>query len=626
MARRLLLLTFLVLLGGLPASAARAGFFAPETIDGPSASVGRIGGVDLGRDGTGALVWLRTVAGDDHVFASRIVDGVWSPPEQLDAGLAGPSSEPTVAAGLGGEEIAAWVSGGRLYVARRPSPASPWTAPLALYDPGAGATVASPSIGFSIHGKGYVSFVAPGAGGHDVRIGRYVAGRFSMVPGALDVDPSADAGAGTGRPRIAVAADGVAAVAWGEAGVIYVRRVFNGVPSAAAPRASVPGPAAELGEVATANDDSFVDVTFRQSAAVGLPRSGLMSRLRGGSFESPLPVDGQSGPAVEDAGTPRIAMSGTGRGVVAVSRASSNGVWASILGTHGYLASVTRLDVDPAAGPSFPVPAVSAGDAELVAWQQDMGNGAREVLTRFQSGKGFEGEQVISDLAGGATDAAGGGLEASADGYGDMAVAFEQGAGPTRRVVVAPLDHPPGRFGARSSQAYQRSRRPFLAWGAARELWGPLSYTVTLDGAVIATTSDTQVRVPVALADGAHRWTVTATDRRGQRSNAAPVLVRVDGTAPVARLRLGGSDRAGAVLKLGVTARDLGPPTALGTRTGPSAGVRDVRVQWGDGSAVHLKRGARHSYDAPGRYVLRARVLDAAGNVASLRRRLIVRP
>ena len=57
--RRCLCLAVLAVLG-LPATghAAPGKYFPGEAIDGPSADIQRLGDVDVGRDGTGALVYV----------------------------------------------------------------------------------------------------------------------------------------------------------------------------------------------------------------------------------------------------------------------------------------------------------------------------------------------------------------------------------------------------------------------------------------------------------------------------------------------------------------------------------------------------------------------------------------
>ncbi|MCW2967979.1 MAG: hypothetical protein JWM71_1751, partial [Solirubrobacteraceae bacterium] len=86
-----LLLGALVAALALPAVAGAA-FFAGESIDGPSPDIVTVGGVDLARDGTGGLVYVKRDTGVEHIFASRMVGGVWQPPERLDPSLALPSS------------------------------------------------------------------------------------------------------------------------------------------------------------------------------------------------------------------------------------------------------------------------------------------------------------------------------------------------------------------------------------------------------------------------------------------------------------------------------------------------------------------------------------------------------
>src|ERR1700750_128747 len=88
MSRRLLVP--LALLAGLvvaPAASADLGRFIPaEGIDGPVTSLGDL---DVARDGTGALTYVKPVGGVNHVFVARLEGGAWQPPEQIDVGLPG---------------------------------------------------------------------------------------------------------------------------------------------------------------------------------------------------------------------------------------------------------------------------------------------------------------------------------------------------------------------------------------------------------------------------------------------------------------------------------------------------------------------------------------------------------
>src|SRR4051812_38642196 len=164
MRRRLLFLS--TVLAGLlvvPASAvADVGQFIPgEPIDGPGTGIQRVGGVDVARDGTGALTYVKQAGGVDHVFTSRLSGGVWQPPEQLDVGLSGPSSQPGVAAADGGRLVYAFVSGGSVFTAVRggDGPISP---------PAIVAGGNNPSVDVSINNVAFVSFTA----GSDVFVAR----------------------------------------------------------------------------------------------------------------------------------------------------------------------------------------------------------------------------------------------------------------------------------------------------------------------------------------------------------------------------------------------------------------------------------------------------------------------
>ena len=91
MRRRLAVLAVLAPLA-LPgaAGAATAGTFFPgDPIDGPSADVQSLGDLDIARDGTGALAYVKQVGGVDHVFVSRIVGGAWHVSQER--GGSGPS-------------------------------------------------------------------------------------------------------------------------------------------------------------------------------------------------------------------------------------------------------------------------------------------------------------------------------------------------------------------------------------------------------------------------------------------------------------------------------------------------------------------------------------------------------
>jgi hypothetical protein len=614
MRRRLLVLS--TVLAGLlvvPAiAAADVGTFVPgEPIDGPGTGIQRAGGLDVARDGTGALTYVKQVGGVDHVFTSRLVAGAWQPPEQLDVGLAGPSSQPVVAAADGGRLVYAFVSGGSVFTAVRAGTDTPTSGP-AIVSGGS-----DPAVALSINNVAFVSFTA----GSDVFVARKGAdtGAFTLIPTPLDVDPADPAGQGTGRSRIAVAADGVAIVVWGEAGHVFARKVFElrlsdapqdltidslgGVPAS--------GPADEP-DVSMEDDSSFAWAVFREPFADGGGSTGgrvIGRRLLGSTFDPPVPADGLPAPAPSATGEPRVAINGRGEGYVASSAGSGLGI-GSVIKDDKLNPGVALGGGAP--GATFAVPAVDENGDGAIAWQApDATIHVRQYTNRRASRvPQLPGPEIRwSNPAVGPTDASLG-LEAAADRAGDIAAVWTQGVGDARVVVAGVFDRAPGAFRINSGSSFRNAVRTPLKWTPSFELWGPLTYSVEIDGRVVGQTTTNAFAVP-RLADGAHTWRIIATDRRGQATATPRRVLRQDGTAPRARLTVA---RRGRTVRVVVRASDAGRR---------ASGVRRVTIAWGDGSRTTSRR-ASHAYRRGGRFTLRVTVTDRAGNPTVVRRSVTV--
>ena len=161
---------------------------------------------------------------------------------------------------------------------------------------------------------------------------------------------------------------------------------------------------------------------------------------------------------------------------------------------------------------------------------------------------------------------------------------------------------------------YARTNQPVFAWGPARDLWGPVTYTVTLDGAQLPPTATTALVAPEPLADGPHVWQVTAANRAGLISTARPGRVWVDTVAPVGRLTLTGRKQVGSYLHMYVSYTDSPPPEPRAS----ASGIAQVVVNWGDGNTYVIKHGKFHAYMRPGRYRLTVTLTDRAGNTTKL--------
>ena len=596
----------------LLAAPAQAGWFTAETIDGPSADIAAFGDVDLARDGTGGLVYVKNEAGVPHVFLSRHHGGVWHPPERVDVGLDLPASQPVIAAGDDHRLAIVWVSGGRVHGAVAPGgPPVPLAPPQLLHgESDAAAPASNPHVDLGINGTAYATFTAPGSGGSDVRAVRLQNTTWEPVAGPLDVAIEQPAGQGAGRSRVAVSAEGNAVAVWGESHAdgrprLYGRRMFGLQVSVAPQEVSVPefegglGGAADSPDIDTEDDSSFAWVVFRQD--VGGTSRALARRLVGSLFEPAVAVDG-GGPAR----APRVGMSGRGVGISAVST-TANAVQVALIEKDVFGQSF-RVDSTGSAVDPVPVATTSERNESVMAWRS---NG--DVRARFRpTAKAFDPEQVLSlpDLGPAAPD----GLEVAEDRLSDFAIGFLQGDPAARRVVVAVWDRPPGRPFGLSSEKPRKLRGSVIKWRAGAELWGPQRFLIMIDGRQVGETDRTEFPLPLTLADGAHTWQVIAVDRRGQQSPMTPRTLRVDRRAPGLRVTVSGRRRAGSPIRVTVRARDRG-----------GYGLKRVRIYWGDRPGVFFEGTIAYHRYARGNHELVVRAVDRAGNVSRKTFRLRIR-
>lgn len=592
----------------------------PAVVDGPNGAIASLNGLSVARDGTGGVTYVKAVGGVPRAFVSALVAGQFQAPVQVDAGLGAASSQPVIAAGNGGVLLIAFINGGTLYVVQRPSLTAAYGAPTPL---AAGAS--SPSLDMSNFGKAYLAFAVADGTGHDVRAGYWANGRWSLERAPLNgVGAADDAGTGAGAPQVATAGDGVAIVAWGEAGHVYSRRVWGTAPSVVDEQADAPT-LSGCGEVSAASpavaaggDSSYADVAFQETVACGATSQArvLMNRLHGSRFDGVAAADGLSTPGAESAGDPNVAMTEYGQGFVTAETQTSNNAVAMNLGNNGASGGVLQINSLPASSPPNPVPAIAGLFSDLLAWQQAPGStGAAEIRVRYEPRTSAIGpEQVVSDPADGPTDA-GRGLFAGGDVGGDAAIAWVQGTGASTQIVVERLYQPPGSATPPSALAYARSAEPVLRWSASGARWGPITYTVSVDGVPVGQTLSAAIQVTTPLRDGPHSWRVTASNPAGLSSVSRTARVFVDTVAPSLSASLTGARRAGAPLRLRLSYRDLAP----------ASGVESLTVRWGDRTVTHLKPGTHrdtHVYRRPGSYRITIAIIDKAGNQTTIVRRV----
>jgi hypothetical protein len=608
--RRLLPAALVLALAALAApGAAHAGYVPTETIDGPSPDILRMGDMDISRDGTGLLAYVRRDEGAPHVVVSRLVDGAWQAPERVDGGLPDGAS-PAVAASEGGRVAVAWISGGALWASVRDRGAAAFSPPQALAD-GASA----PSLDMSVGGVGYVTFTVAGGGGGDVRAARLDrrTSAFRLLPDLLDVDGNSPAGLGSGRSKVAVAADGTAVAVWGEAGRVIARRIFDDRVSLAPQDMTaetvedrVGAPTADVPDIDIEDDSSYAWATFRQRFDDG--RLHIVARrLVGSAFDPPVAVDGFGFPAGADAASGRIDLNGRGEGI-AVTGAGPAGVFSSLVHDDAFFPGAV---LGFAAGDGSPVGAVADNNDAFAAYRAADGTlraRAFDINPRVRSVPPPGPEAVLSTPEFGPVEEEAG-IDLAVDRGGNMAVAAVQASGPERRLVVAAFDRAPGAFRTYSSGKLRRQNRPTLTWQAPFELWGPLRYRVEVAGQVVGEGGETRLVPAAPLPDGTHPWRVVATDRRGQSVATKVRYLRVDATPPEVTATFKRS--GGRILRVTATVAD----GALAAPAG--SGVRTVEVLWGDGTRS-TGRTLTHRYRRGGEYVVTVRATDRAGNVGSM--------
>jgi hypothetical protein len=604
------------------AAPAQAAFFPSETIDGPSADIVRFGDIDTAQDGGSALTYLKRDGGIAHVWASRMTNGAWGPPEQLDVGQAAESSDPHISVSDGGRVVAAWINDGRVYSSVREAGAPGWTGPMQVH----AGPAQHISLSMSVHGVGYLAF-SVGAGSRDVRAARLAGTTWTNFDQVLDVDPARDAGGGRG-PRIAAAADGTALAVWEEVDAggrrrVQTRRVLRDRLSQFPVEASVPdleghaGGDARNPEVGMDWDSSFGWVAVEQDFQDGgITRSRVFGRhVVGLSLEPPLLLEQLTWGGAESASDPDIDVTGRLRALAASQTSPGAGVQAAVLQVTVF-GAIGRIDGPAGASDSDPTVAHSSNGEGAFAWHED-----GQVFGRY-----WNRDDVLEPQTALATESFGPGqpalgIDSSADRLADVAIGFVQGGPAERRIVAAHWDRPLRAITPSSAtQAWQSNKRPRLTWGDATEAWGPAQYRVEIDGVAVATQPSNVLNLPFDLADGSHPWRIVTVDRRGQETPGLDRRLNIDTTKPVAQVSTLGTLRAGQSIRF--VARDDPPVPAPGAPTPPAirtSGLARVSGSFGDNTRGSGTSELRHVYRKKGSYRVRLVVVDRAGNQATVK-------
>lgn len=643
---------------GLTAAPASALILQPTTIDGPNTEAMSLGGVAMAPDGTGGLVYTKTVGGVQHVFASRYDGTNWSAPIRVDGEDAFAGSQPRIAAGRNGRLLVVWVtpvatlSKGEvrygLYSASLGPGASEF-GPALLVDPNVGEglgvdpSVAGTTAGQAIVAYRVVTYTFPkppttqnpsvqlreGDVMAEIRAARLEGGRWSKLP-PLNRNLAASMRSPTeaNAPQVAIGATGRAVVAWQEpdltgAARVLMRRITGnmlGPIFLASPETWNGKPITEdatafsLGVTALDRARLAVRVEGSPSSALHGTRIFLTSLGSNASAEGAKPTgpelaDGANAPLPGPIGPPAMAASdsaGTGGSMLLAFAAGA------AMHTVGLNAQGKLLEPETVPGPAAEpgTPAVTAVDPEgggTVAYE-GVGEGGSPTVAVYQafpdggSQLGFLYGPLggsISQLEGGSSDA------------GDALIAFRQGEGGRYAIVADRVAAGPASFSVLVPKHWVAPRQATVRWASPSSAVGGLTYGLLLNGRMVRSGLQGHrfTPSPAELYSGVGRVQVVATDRLGEEVLSRPAKMRVDSQPP--SLKVNVQRKRGTVrIKLSDSQSGLRPGA--------------TRISFGDGTQKRGGAGCIHHYGSPGTYTIRLRAEDRVGNVLTQRVKVTV--
>ena len=612
----------------LPA-AAQAVILPATTIDGPSESIVGFGGAAMAEDGTGGVVYLKTVEGVAHVFVSRYFEGHWLAPIRVDTEEQFAASWPRIGAAVGGELIVVWATP----FATSPTTGKPIYELLgAELGPGAEhfgqaiivdrdieeGTGTSPDLAVSSTGqadvvyrvidtdKVGVSLLRAGDVPESVRLAHFDGRRWSNL-GAIDRDSAVGMRppAQNNAPQVAIGPTGNGVVVWQEPDIegvarIWARRIFGSALNYVMPVSAETYNGAPITDDADAPSVAFsrlgqAEVAYRQAAGASSPLPGPRIFLNilpdgestnGGEFQGATVADsdvpgGKSAtvgpPAIDidekrsvrvvydDDGTPRV-IEGNDKGLT-----GALSLGPPFAGGEESVASV----MNPEGGGVSAWPSAEAQGHPAVAVREDFPGGA--VQTALVSG-GAGGE--VAELAVGRS------------GLGAGLIAFRQGPLGNAAIVAAQATAPPSQFVLTLPKKWVKPDQALVSWQPAPTSDGPVSYHLVLDGHIQPTPGGEVFSAqlnPRGLSSGKHRLQVLATDRDGESTLTAPSTLLIAGVPPTVKVALTGVARRCACgcamptrawmctrsASASATAR-----SRTGTRASPIVTARPVSTEW----------------------------------------------
>jgi hypothetical protein len=643
----LLALIAVVALGVAATDVQRAGavILPAVTIDGPSQEIVGFGNVAMADDGSGGLVYLKRVGGVAHVFVARYAGGRWLAPIRVDTEEPYAASWPRIGAASGGELEVVWATPFATrnqqpvqeLISATLGPGSNLFSHAIIVDPnieegtGTSPDLAMSSTGFAdvvyrvvhkVSAAAPFPLLRPGDVEEEVRVAHFDRERWSRLgavnrAAAVSMRPPTQANA----PQIAIGPTGNGVVVWQEPEItgqarIWARRVFGSTISYVMPVTAERFNGAPIDDDAEAPSVAVsrlgqAEVAYRQIAGAGSPLPG--PRI----FLNVLP-DGEASSGQEFQGAKIADSEVSGGKSAAVGRPSididerrsmrllydGNGTPRVIEGNDKSVLTAALSLGPPFVGseltPADELPAVSVMNPEgggISAWPSvdTAGRNALAVREDFPEGA------VQTALVGGGAGGPIGDLAVGRSGIGDGLVAFQQGPLGDAAIVATQVTAPPEPFVISVPKGWLKPSAAQVSWQPAVSAYGPLRYTVVLDGRRLPTPAGAASYAfnPRGLGDGQHQVQLLATDTYGQSTLTAPSPLRIDGRPPVVRVR-----RTNGGHGVRVLIRD----------SESGVDVQAVTVSFGDGHGARGHKAFSHIYAHAGVFRVLVRVRDKLGN------------
>lgn len=618
--------------------AARAVVSDTQTLDGPGGEILEIGDAAMSEDGSGGIVYLKQVDGRSHVFAAQFRDGVWRPPQRVDAGQSFDSSWPRIGAGDGGRLLVTWVQefgveSDRMFSATLDPGATSFQSPVPVDLNVGEATATYPDLAMNRGGQAYLAYrvvtdVSPsnpaGYVGADTRVARYGARLWSVLGTPIDRNvatpvrvPTAD-----NAPEVGIDIQGQGVVAWQEpddefVDRVWVRRLFGGsvgIPIQASPSIWEGAPLRGAADAFALDVAGFgqIAVAFRQqpgqAGALTAPRLmvNTMPDVFSESaqkFAGAQPVDGGVRPAL---GPPSIAVDPRSLYLSAFAEGPAT-LLAS--GDEAAPLEIARLDEGASSVPGEPLVDLAETGAGVTAWIEQRGaTGLVSVQERRADGVA-ESTALSAPLGGEVT-----GMTMSGSGLGDAIVAWQQGSGPGTQLAAAIVDAPPDPFLVLLPTGWQRKQKVRIAWDHSPNAIGGVRYSVSVDDEPVrdGLRGLSALLKPDDIGNGAHRIQIFATDDSGQETGSRVGRLLIDRRPPRVKLR-----RAGKRVTVVVADGRKGTASTLRKSS--------VKVSFGERGAAAAASAAkkkgkaptvrvRNVYERSGRFRIQVRARDKAGN------------